>query len=258
MRIDQDMRGVDDASGVWMLPRISDYCDQPGGSAFEEGAIHRHSRRLASLSGPARTLALGEINDSMGRHCEALDDEMIVMAAFILAEDLYKAASVLTYLDDPMHDYLSAVCRPFWLHLKTRGYSVHYVVDNGYQNTHAGMTGPLRGFPALFGAAGLLYVCPQALAVHLMEADEVPSANLHERMNHYIREAREVAGKALDRFRDERVSFIYLDTDATDESLRFAISEFEHPGVIGLLRTEVSSHETAKNSSRLVAKSIIW
>ena len=222
----------------WMFRKLTDYWDQQSGAQFEEGAIHRHSRRIAALPDTERATASAEISECIVKHSEALDDEQLVLAALSLSDDLYKAVTQLTYLDDFVLEYLGAVCAPFWAHLTRSGYAVQYVVNNEYENTPYGMAGPLNVFPDWFGAAGVAYVCPQAMSLLLMRHDSVPEEDQYLRMRDYIREGRHVARNVLVRARLESRHFVYLDTDMTDDSMASATAGFEELGVIGIVRTE--------------------
>ncbi len=223
---------------TWMMRRVSDYWDQPSGSSFEQGAIHRLSRLVVELPPVERPEALKDVERSVARHCQALDDHSLTLAAFTLADDLYRGATVLTYWDEYLKDYLDAVCSPFWAALRERGYSLQYGIDNAYQNSPTGMAGPLEWFPVWFGAAQVAYVCPQQAAVFLMESDGIDRALYHDRMEEYIREGREMARTAVTELHAERRNVVWLDTDATPGFLDEVTASFERPGVIGLVRTQ--------------------
>ena len=68
--------------GDWMFRRITDYWNP------HVGAIEAAGHRLEHLDEPARQAALGEIRDAVTEHVRVLDDEMLLRAACIFAEDL--------------------------------------------------------------------------------------------------------------------------------------------------------------------------
>jgi hypothetical protein len=220
----------------WMFSRLVDYWDHTAGSAFENGAVYRLSRALHGRSTRDLAPEQQQIARAVQRHVEALDDASLILGAQIFAEDLYKAASVMSRWDSAIRAFLEASGGTFCDQLQKRGYAIHYVIDNAFENTPVGMAGPIEWYPRWFRAAGLVYVCPQAVACMLMAEDGVPETAMYEQMFRYIREARAVAHDAVRHGQREHRHFVYLDTDGDDSSFGVPTEQGEQPGVILLFR----------------------
>ena len=74
----------------WMLPLCSDYWDE------RVQAIDRLSRALDAVPPSQRDGQVGLIRAAIARHVEALSDVQLTRAAFVVADDLYKAADRLS------------------------------------------------------------------------------------------------------------------------------------------------------------------
>jgi hypothetical protein len=220
---------------TWMLNRVADYWDQ------QVGAIYTHAQRLERLSSSDRQNALAEIAAAVARHAEALNDEWLAQAAFVMADDLYKAVCALTkwgnsYWDDSIAEYLQASAGTFCDALAKRGFLLRYVIDNAYEASDVGLTGPVDWFPVWLEAAGLCYICPQQVAFRLMEVDGCqPSAG---RLPQFIAEGRDVGLQIVRRCLAGRNHYLFLDTDVTDDSLAPALAEPTSPGVILVFRKD--------------------
>jgi hypothetical protein len=216
---------------TWMLNRVTDYWDQ------RVGAIYTHAQRLGRLSPSDRQDALAEIAAAVARHAEALNDELLAKVAFVMADDLYKAVCALTHWDNSIAEYLQASAGTFCNALAKRGFLLRYVIDNAYEASDVGLTGPVEWFPVWFQAAGLCYICPQLLAFRLMEVDGCqPSAGL---LPQFIAEGRDVGRKLVRHCLAGRNHYVFLDIDATDDSLAPALAEPTTAGVILVLRKDL-------------------
>src|SRR5690606_34757726 len=84
-----------------------------------------------------------------------------------VVDDLYRAGTTMSLWSRDIGAYVAATWGVVLKTLGRRGYRVHYVVEH----LHPERIGrPLELYPDLFAAAGLVYVCPHALANELPEA----------------------------------------------------------------------------------------
>jgi hypothetical protein len=209
----------------WMLPRITDYWDQ------QVEAIERLSRALEGLSDVELNTQVETIAAAVKRHAAVLSDEHLRLAALVLVEDLYKSAAQTSRIDQPLLSYLHASGGALLDAVAARGYMLHYFIDNTWER----LDGPVIGFPMLFGAAGLFYLCPQALAARQFEKDE-PREQWPALVSKYIVDARLVADDLAERCHQDRRHFVYLDIDATEFPAAF--KHVGEPGVIHVFRSE--------------------
>ena len=70
------------------------------------------------------TAQIGLIQRAIARHAQALDDDLLTKCAVAVADDLYKAASQASRLDEPLFQYLTATTGPFFRVLSERGYTL--------------------------------------------------------------------------------------------------------------------------------------
>ena len=141
----------------WMLPLCSDYWDE------RVQAIDRLSRALDAVPPSQRDGQVGLIRAAIARHVEALSDVQLTRAAFVVADDLYKAADRLSYWNSALQTYLWASANPFFEAVRTRGFILSYVVDNSFED----LTRPVRFYPLWYKPTGLCYICPQHIAYSL-------------------------------------------------------------------------------------------
>ena len=141
----------------WMLPHCSDYWDE------RVQAIDRLSRALDAVPPSQRDGQVGLIRAAIARHVEALSDVQLTRAAFVVADDLYKAADRLSYWDSALQTYLRASVNPFFESVRTRGFILSYVVDNSFED----LTRPVRFYPLWYKPTGLCYICPPHIAYDL-------------------------------------------------------------------------------------------
>jgi hypothetical protein len=214
----------------WMLPRLTDYWDQ------QVDAIERLSRVLAGMPETERVSQLASISAAVSRHAQILDDDILAKSAAAVVQDLYKAVCARTYLDEPLLQYLTASCQPYFQELSQRGYVVQYLIDNTWER----LDGPAIAFPIWFAAAAMLYICPQHIACRAFEKDS-PQEEWPALVSKNIAAAREVAGQLVDRCNAEGRHFVYLDTDARDADLEVATKAIGWPGVIHIFRQEAAA-----------------
>jgi hypothetical protein len=209
----------------WMLPNITDYWDE------RVEAIERLSWVIAEVPEAERAAQLASISAAVGHHASALPETDLVKYAVPIVENLYKAASKRSYLDDPVLQYLAAIGSPYFEALSARGYVVHYFIDNTYER----LDGPALAFPMWFGAAGLFYICPQEIACNRFEKDK-PREQWPALVTRHIADGRAVADQLANRCHAAGRHFVYLDIDATDFAI--ALKLCEQPGVIHVFRKE--------------------
>jgi len=216
----------------WQLGKIVDYWDQ------RVQAIDTLSRQLATAPDEQREAQLKQIQAAILSRAAELSDEDLILASFVMMDDLYKAVSVLSAWDDALADYLRTSVGSFLSVLHARGYAIHYVVDNTFEQSTAGMNGPLEWYPKWFRTAGLKYICPQAIAPDIMKHDGYTAEQYFQQLPRYIREARLVANTVVARCHDEKDSYLFLDTDSAPESFAAPNSAMDAPGVIHIFRNQ--------------------
>jgi hypothetical protein len=216
----------------WQLGKIVDYWDQ------RVQAIDTLSRQLAAVPNEQREAQLKQIQAAIVARAAGLSDEELVLASFVMMDDLYKTVSVLSAWDDALADYLKTSVGAFLSMLHARGYAIHYVVDNAFEQTAAGMSGPLEWYPAWFRTAGLKYICPQAIAPDIMKHDGFTAEQYFQQLPRYIREARLVANTVVERCHEGNDSYFFLDTDYVPESFKAPLSAKDAPGVIHIFRND--------------------
>lgn len=216
----------------WQLGKIVDYWDQ------RVQAIDTLSRQLATVPDEQREAQLKQIQAAILSRAAELPDVDLVLASSVMMDDLYKAVSVLSAWDDALADYLRTSVGSFLSVLHARGYAIHYVVDNTFEQSTTGMNGPLEWYPTWFRTTGLKYICPQAIAPDIMKHDGYTAEQYFQQLPRYIREARLVANTVVARCHDEKDSYLFLDTDSAPESFAVPNSVMDSPGVIHIFRNQ--------------------
>lgn len=213
-----------------MLQRITDYWDTL------QDAIPRFANELSRLSPSAAKRKAVETRAEIIEHCRVLPDKVLLQAAVPIADHVYRAASTIGFYDASVSEYLWCSAGTFFGVLSQRGYQLQYVIDNTYDDPQR----PTQLFPPWFKACGLVYACPQAVVLQLMQADGVPETNYLESLAHYIGEARYVADCLLQRCREKALHYLFLDTDSQEGSLQYAMQGQGAPGVLGMFRNEAA------------------
>jgi len=218
----------------WMLRKITDYWD------LQVGAVFAMAQRLeaAGRTPDGRQRARDEIPTAVSRQVEALSDDHVALAAFAMVEDLYKSAASLTYWNEYLAEYLALSAGTFGRCLSERGFTLHYLVDNTFEASETGLSGPTIWFPTFFRSAGFGYVCPQEIARTLMTHDHCDPAAFIALLPRYIDEARNVASEAVRRLHKQGAHYCHLDADWVDTSFAVSMDAREVPGVITVVRNE--------------------
>jgi hypothetical protein len=210
-----------------MLPKLTDYWDR------RAGAIDAYSARLDALSGAERHAAIGEITAAVTEQVRVLPGDLLVHGAVAIVDDIYAGASATTRWDQGLADYLDASAGTFLRLLAEQGVIVQYLVDNAWPD----MTKPLKLLRPWLNHAGLVYVCPQAIAVDLAEGDGA-SGDVVDLINRYRDESRHVADQLVQRCQSTRRHFMHLDTDWEKESFSAAFKMAGAPGVMTIFRNQ--------------------
>ena len=214
----------------WNHPKVTDYWDA------RVGAIEAAGDRLEKLAGEQGSSALVAVRQAVEERAAALDDPFLLRAAVTLFDDLYKTASSIGYWSESLRRYIEASAGTFCSVLSERGFRVQYLVDNAWTD----MARPVQLFPDWFGAAGIGFICPQALVLGQSHGGAVPpmDAATSELMSRHIAPARESVEKAVAAYRDEQFHFVQLDTDMVDSSFETALEARGDQGVLTMYRSE--------------------
>jgi hypothetical protein len=234
-RTPRDPRTEGDLSGGWASPRIADYWDPWG------GAIDAAGLRLSTLGSDEVQAATAQIADAMGSHVDFFDDGALLDAALVVADDLYKSACAIDRWDDSLETYLAASAGTFFRLLGERGFTVQYLVDNQW----ADLARPQTLFPHWYRAAGLTYVCPQAIMAMLPEYKLIGEADGYEAATGaVINEARDVADKIVRGCQERNEHFIQLDCDWVEQSFALAEQRRGDSSVLTVLRNLSPERDT--------------
>lgn len=211
-----------------MLPKITNYWDTA------QDAIPRFAAELSALSPTAAKETTTATRAAVTEHLRVLPDKLLLLAAVAVANDLYRAASTIAFWNTSVADYLGCSAATFFGLLSQRGYRLHYVIDNSFEDLQR----PTQLFPLWFQACGIVYICPQLLALDLMRSDGVAVADDSVSLAHHIAEARHLGDRIVQKCREEARHYVYLETDFQDGSLDTALQGRGEAGVLSLFRNE--------------------
>jgi hypothetical protein len=205
------------------------------------GAIDRYSKEIRGLSREQREHALSEITRSVRGQTAALPDRMLIDASIEMTDHLYRSLSAdgkggqEWVWDETLECYLAAAAATVQEQLRARGLQLRYIVDNPFPASEI-ITGPVTFFRDWFQAAGFIYVCPRAIAVGLLKALERDEPL--DRFPRYLGHARRICRVVLEHCRERGSSFVFLDAEATDDSISMALEQYDAPNVICVLRRQ--------------------
>jgi hypothetical protein len=169
------------------------------------------------------------------RQFGVLPDELLANVAVSLVDDVYKAACASNRWDAGLGAYLDAAIGTASAIVAERGLTIQYTVDNAWEN----MQKPLELFDMWFGAAGLVYICPQALVLKLISADpEARDQAAEDLVSKYEDEARYLADQVVAECQADQRHFVHLDTDYRDDAFSAAFEKIEAPGFLTIFRNE--------------------
>jgi hypothetical protein len=198
---------------TFMLPKISDYWDTA------KDAIPGFAAELAAQSPAAAKETTSAIRAAITEHVRVLSDQWLPLVAFVVAEELYRAASTITVWNSSVADYLDCSAATFFGLLSQRGYRLHYVIDNSFQE----MQRPTQLFPSWFQACGIQYQCPQLLE---SEFGLEPT------------ESQGVVSDVLRGFFADGRHYVLLDADSIESSFDAPLEQRDTKGVLTVIRTE--------------------
>jgi hypothetical protein len=211
----------------WRLGSLTDYYD------YEASCLFEMPKRLAILGNAGRALALETVRLQVNRLAGDLPDDLLQAVSVSMIEDLYKSAGVLTQWDPPTAEYVTAVWATFFELMAGRGYLMHYIVENTFADH---LERPLRLFPIVFTAAGIIYVCPHHLATKLPEgAGAEPSV---AGLRNLLTEGRYLAEQVATRATRQNQSLMYLEIDYDAGCLDRILSLSAAPGVVVVVRNQ--------------------
>ncbi len=215
----------------WDLPLV-EYWDQT------TGAINRNARRLIHLGEAERTDACDQIRDAIRKRVHALADDPLLQATVSMVDDLYKFVNDEVLIDKALFAYLDAFARTFTTAIHDRGYVIHYVVENRFSGVDFLMRGPFDLFPRVFNAAGFVYVCPQHIALQLMQADGVAAPDYARVIAQYTDEARVVGDRLVSRCHETGQHYMFLEADYQEGALDAALQDGGAGGVLIIFRND--------------------
>lgn len=216
-----------------MLQNVLDFWDQ------RKDAVYSHSLRLRSLNTAERSEALSSIASFVQSSCEGLSDINLARLAFVMADDLYKAANRDTIMmDETLLQFLEASASTFLRILSERGFMLHYLVDNAFRETLHGMQRPLSVYPRWYQSSGVIYICPQHLALLMMKEKGYDEDPYFQLLPDFIGSARSIAGRFARKCHEERCHYLFLDTQSRPDSFDVPLSDDETPGSITIIRND--------------------
>jgi len=214
-------------SNQFFLRKITDY--------WGYGAIERWASTLDAMDSEMLSASETELGAAVMEHTRVLADELLQLAAIAMMDDLYKNANMIDVWNDSVTVYLRATAGIFSQLLAQRGFILHYVVDNSFED----MQRPLQLFPIWYSACGIEYVCPQLLTAQ----DGYPPSESRRRCTATLR----ASGGSF--------HYIMLDTDSAEDSFTAPLEQREGDKVITILRTEApipGSNVQAYVSGRII------
>jgi hypothetical protein len=198
-----------------MLPRITDYWDSTS------HAVDSFAKEIGSLPPVERDSLARDLGAAVREHMRVVPDQMIPAVATAVADDLYKQACWIDRWDTALELYLRASAGTFWSSFAERGFVLHQLIDNSFEE----LDRPLVLFPDWFGSCGIAYVCPQALAVQLIQGSEPEDASVAQLLPRYIAEARDLTESIVSRCQAEERHYCLLDLDFDERSFRSSLDK---------------------------------
>lgn len=215
----------------WIFTIIKDYWN------WKTDAIFANAAKIAKYDEKKQNDTYGLIRQSIHSLAETFTERDLAVNAFLMCEDFYKSLNRPTIrLDNSLMQYIHASCGSFCEILFQRGFAVHYLIDNTFEQTEFGMTYPLRAFPFLFRAAGFVYICPQHIAFEMITYDK--KEKYFDHLPDYIGKARLASSGLIDKCHRDGRHYVLLDTDADEKLLEKAMDFGNTPHVVTVLRNE--------------------
>ncbi len=211
----------------WRLGTLTDYYD------YNASRLLEMPKKLATLGDASRALALVTVRSQVRRLAGDLEDDLLLAVSVSMVDDLYKSAGILTDWNPPTAEYVTAVWGTFFDVMAARGYLMHYIVENTFPD-HLGR--PLQLYPEVFGAAGIIYVCPHHIATKLPEGAEAEPSLAG--LRHLLAEGRYLAKEVATQATGQNSSLMYLEIDYDAGCLDEILSLSAAPGVVTVVRNQ--------------------
>lgn len=218
----------------WLLPKITDYWD------WTRDSLEKYALEIMMESPEARAKSLGAIREAITEHVRVLPERILLDVLYIVAEDLFKAGNRMSLAGSAFEIYLEASAGTLFALAKQRNCILHYLVDNIYEQTEFGMRRPLKLYENWFRSAGLVYICPQAIAISLMDHDKQDPGQYFRLLPKYIDEGLHVAWKVVEKCHTEARHYAFLNADSSDKPFPFecCMKIAGSPGIVTALRRE--------------------
>jgi hypothetical protein len=187
----------------WMFPNIFDYLDS------RNDAVQRFADMVKASPDPETDL--NAIRKSVSEHTRALTLERLWTVSYVIADDLYKAGDRLPVWAEEHRQYVEASAGTFFEKFHETGYVLRYFINNGFEQTDWGMQRPLYLLPALFRAAGLVYICPEKYGLSLMEGVGIPGSDFLKEYQRFENEGRDLAKELIRASNKRRKSYVVLE-----------------------------------------------
>jgi len=214
----------------WVFPKIYKYWD------WKTDAILVNSEEIGKYDNDTAADVYASIQFAVESHVKNMSEKDLAMQAFVMVEDLYKSVNrPAVRLDESVIEYLQASAGTFCYLLSKRGFSIHYLIDNVFEQTERGMTYPLKAYGPWFNAVGIVYICPQEIAY---EAISDRQEDYFEMLPIYIGEARSIANEIAARCHKEKRHYVFLDTDYIPESFGEPLKAKDSPYTLTIFRNE--------------------
>jgi len=217
----------------WFFSNIYDYWDQ------RKDSIYRYSSKLANLDREERSEALRVIEMAIEHHVKSASDELLVKYAFVMTDDLYRAANrTWNKFNQMLYSYLEASSGILCKLLSERGFTIHYLIDNTYKNSYQGMLKPLEIFRDWFQGSSFVYICPQEIAMEIVGSLGKDKFECFSLLPSGLKEARNIANILLEECNTERRHYVFLDTDWQPGSFAASMVSDKNPKVITIIRNQ--------------------
>jgi hypothetical protein len=218
----------------WFLPKITDYWD------WTRDSLEKYAMEITAANSEVRAKSLHAIRKAIAEHVRVLPERTLLDVLCIVADDLFKAGNSASGESGAIESYLEASAGTLFALAKQRKCILHYLVDNIYEQTEFGMRRPLGLYENWFRSAGLVYICPQALAISLMIHDKQEPSQYFRLMPKYIDEAINVARVGVEKCHTEARHYVFLNADSSDKpfSFDYCLKLAGSPGIVTALRTE--------------------
>jgi hypothetical protein len=213
----------------WLFNRIFDYYEVSShtlavrGAAFE--ALYEADRKRISQLVSQRVQDISK----------QFNNEVFVKMAWLMVDDLYRAGLEATVWGPGYQSYVQAVWGTMFAALKSRGYTIRYIVENTWPDDDVR---PVQFFPLLFESAGIRYICPSAFAAELPEFKGAPMTNAGLKLG--MREGRHIAQMAMKEVAKQGKHFAYFETDFDPGCLDIVFALPSPPGTIEVFRNEAA------------------